>query len=69
MAPTPVERPVEEVLAEIDQAFETLLMALETNKPNDRTRQDRRWAIVITETEKAQALYRAWFVDSRGVPK
>lgn len=37
--------------------FDMLLQALRANKPNDRSDQDRYWAITITEVEKARAVF------------
>lgn len=37
--------------------FDMLLTALRERKPNNRSEQDRYWAIVITEVEKARAVY------------
>ena len=56
-------------LAAIDVRFDKLLLSLRETKPNDKSNQDRRMAIVITEVEKSWALYRAWFIDSYGIPK
>lgn len=58
-----------EELAAIDVLFDALLFALQKVKPNDRSNQDRRMAIVITEVEKSWAMYQAWFIDSRGMPE
>lgn len=40
-----------------EEAFEELLNTLRAQKPNDRSDRDRYWAIVITEVEKAKAVY------------
>ncbi len=40
--------------------FEELLAALKELKPNDRSEQDRYWAITITETEKAAAFFKTY---------
>jgi hypothetical protein len=37
--------------------FEELLAQLREQKPNDRSDRDRYWAIVITEVEKAKAVF------------
>lgn len=37
--------------------FEILLLELRRQKPNDRSDKDRYWAIVITEVEKAKAIF------------
>ena len=37
--------------------FEELLEWLRRDKPNDRSDKDRYWAIVITEVEKAKAIF------------
>lgn len=37
--------------------FEQLLTALKETKPNDRSEQDRYFAIVITDVEKARAVF------------
>lgn len=37
--------------------FNSLLYVLREDKPNDRSEQDRYWAITITEVEKARALF------------
>ena len=42
---------------DIVKSFEFLLLQLETFKPNDRSKQDRYWAIVNTEVEKAKAVF------------
>lgn len=39
------------------EQFEELLAALREQKPNDRSDKDRYWAIVITEVEKAKAIF------------
>lgn len=38
-----------------------VLTAMKTNKPNDRSDADRRWAIAITDYEKTMAVFH-WFV-------
>lgn len=42
------------------EKLQQALADLQTAKPNDRSEQDRRYAILITETEKLIALYTAW---------
>lgn len=42
------------------ERLEFALDDLKGNKPNDRGDQDRRWAIVITETQKLLAIARAF---------
>ncbi len=44
------------VLSAADE-FEILLYELRAQKPNDRSDKDRYWAIVITEVEKAKAIF------------
>ena len=44
------------VLSAADE-FEILLYELRQQKPNDRSDKDRYWAIVITEVEKAKAIF------------
>lgn len=39
------------------EQFEALLASLRQQKPNDRSDKDRYWAIVITEVEKAKAIF------------
>lgn len=39
------------------EQFEELLASLREQKPNDRSDKDRYWAIVITEVEKAKAVF------------
>ena len=39
------------------------LASLEEGKPNDRSAYDRRWAIVITELEKIQAVFLKFLVE------
>lgn len=43
----------------IEKLQETLAQAI-AEKPNDRSEKDRKYAILITETEKLIALYQAW---------
>lgn len=43
-----------------EDAFEDLLSRLSFYKPNDRSSADRYYAIVITEVEKAKAVYLAY---------
>lgn len=38
-------------------AMAALLALMEDNKPNDRSAEDRRWAVAITELEKAYAYF------------
>lgn len=51
----------ERVLSE----FEELLASMRELKPNDRSEQDRYWAIAITETEKAMAIFKTFVVDNQ----
>lgn len=37
-----------------------LLAGLQAEKPNDHSEKDRYYSILITDTEKLIALYRAW---------
>ena len=37
--------------------FQDLLITMQALKPNDRSNADRYWAIAITETEKAMAVF------------
>jgi hypothetical protein len=39
------------------QEFDYIVKLLKELKPNDRSDQDRYWAIVITEVEKARAVF------------
>ena len=45
------------------ELFEQLLAALKESKPNDRSEQDRYFAIVITDVEKARAVYLAYCAE------
>lgn len=45
---------------EVIKSFDFLLLQLEAFKPNDRSKQDRYWAIVITEVEKAAAIFKTY---------
>jgi len=40
------------------------LARMQASKPNDRSEADRRWAISITEMEKALAYFKTWVVDA-----
>ncbi len=42
---------------EVLRKFDEFLTTLKTLKPNDRSEQDRYWAITITEVEKAKAIF------------
>lgn len=42
------------------KALDQALFELRRNKPNDRSEQDRYWAIVITDVEKAMAVFKAY---------
>lgn len=42
------------------QMFQNLLEDLRNHKPNDRSDRDRYWAIVITEVEKARAVFETY---------
>lgn len=46
--------------------FENLLLALRAAKPGGRDEMDRKYAITITEVEKAMAAYMYW-LSSHGV--
>jgi len=45
---------------EVIKSFDFLLLQLESYKPNDRSKQDRYWAIAITEVEKAAAIFKTY---------
>jgi hypothetical protein len=45
---------------EISSAFESLLNRLKTSKPDDRSEEDRCWAVTITDLEKVIAYYEYW---------
>lgn len=45
---------------EAEKSFEFLLLQLRAYKPNDRSEQDRYWAITITELEKAIAIFKTY---------
>lgn len=45
---------------EVIKSFDFLLLQLEAYKPNDRSKQDRYWAITITEVEKAAAIFKTY---------
>jgi hypothetical protein len=45
---------------EVLTRFASLLLTLEAYKPNDRSKQDRYWAIAITEVEKAAAIFKTY---------
>lgn len=47
----------------VNSQFDTLLHALRTAKPNDRSEQDRYWAITITEVEKARAIFLTYCIQ------
>lgn len=47
-------------------SFDNLLAQLEAYKPNDRSKQDRYWAIVNTEVEKAKAVFVTYCEDRNG---
>jgi hypothetical protein len=49
-----------------DDLFEHLLITLKDQKPNDRSNADRYWAIVITEVEKARAIYLTYAAPKEG---
>lgn len=52
---------------EAEAVFGVLLGALarmQEGKPNDRSEADRRWAVSITEMEKALAYFKTWVVDA-----
>jgi len=42
---------------QVEAAFAELLAKLKELKPNDRSAEDRYWAITITEVEKARAVF------------
>ena len=42
---------------EVLTKFYDLLIAMQALKPNDRSNEDRHWAIAITETEKAMSVF------------
>lgn len=41
----------------VSDVFDYLIEVLRQEKPNDRSDHDRYWAIVITEVEKARAVF------------
>ena len=43
--------------------FNSLLIELDALKPNDRSKEDRYWAITITDVEKAFALFYTFVTD------
>lgn len=45
------------VMDELSDEFRNLIDDMRNLKPNDRSEKDRYWAIVLTELEKAQALF------------
>lgn len=47
------DAPMHEARASLNRALQTL----KARKPNDRSDKDRYWAIVITEVEKAMAVF------------
>lgn len=47
----------EKVQLTVADEFEILLYELRQQKPNDRSEKDRYWAIVVTEVEKAKAIF------------
>lgn len=50
----------------VARKFDDLLQALRAQKPNDRSDQDRYWAIVITEVEKAKAVFLTYATPEEG---
>lgn len=44
-------------------ALVSLLVEARELKPNDRSEQDRRWAIFITDLEKLMAYWQTWVKD------
>lgn len=42
--------------------FLNLIAQLKASKPNDRSEQDRYWAITITEVEKAFAIFKTFAI-------
>jgi hypothetical protein len=47
---------------EISSDFERLLNRLKASKPDDRSEEDRCWAVTITELEKVIAYYEFWVI-------
>ncbi len=50
----------ESIEEEVVRKFDELLITLRALKPNDRSEPDRYWAITITETEKAAAIFKVY---------
>jgi len=50
----------EEVLAELSESISNVIASLEDIKPGDRSEEDREFAIIITEFQKAKALLDHW---------
>lgn len=50
------------MMSETEKKLREALESLKAEKPNDRSDADRRYAIAITELEKAIAYYVAWIV-------
>lgn len=48
----------------VEDSLRAALEKLKSEKPNDRSEKDRRYAIAITELEKAIAYYVAWVVHA-----
>jgi hypothetical protein len=48
------------LVSETHNALDNALSALKHNKPNDRSDKDRYWAIVITDVEKAIAVFETY---------
>jgi hypothetical protein len=48
---------------DVIDSFEELLEKLRLMKPNDRSGYDRYWAIVITDVEKAMAVFKTFAVQ------
>ena len=65
MAPTPPILTRDDEIQVVRSAFTTLTKALANYKPEDRSTQDRLWAIVKTDIEKASAVFDAWFIGIR----
>ena len=54
---------------EVDDALMRLLVAIDHNKPNDRSVRDRHFAILKTEAEKLYAYYRVWCFPDESEPE
>lgn len=48
------------IMEELEQVYQ----AMKSNKPNDRSEQDRCWAIAITDVQKLVAFFKVYVVKS-----